>query len=186
MAELAGGAARTPVQLAVRDDAAADAGAQGEHDHLARAAAGAVAKLGEAGHVGVVVDHDRHAVALAEQIAQGHVAQRQVGRQHDAAGAKVDHRRRADAERVDRAVLGHGLVEATVQVVEAGTGRLGGGGAARAGQDAEGIVDQPDGELGSAEIDTDDGTRRTHAGHHLPAPGHPTRARSGTRYHGVH
>ena len=62
---------------------------------------------------------DRHAEALLQQVAQRHVAQRQVHRLDDAPGGEVDHRGDADADALDPpgAVLevgdaGHDAVQA--------------------------------------------------------------------------
>ena len=92
---------------AAADDAAAHAGPEREHEHVARADAGPVEVLADAGGRGVVVDDDGHPEALLEVIAQRHVGERQVDRLDDAPAGEVDHGRdpHADALHAVRAVL---------------------------------------------------------------------------------
>ena len=58
------------VERAVEHDAAADAGAEREHDEVVGAAARAEPPLGERGGVRVVLDRRRHAEALAQHVAR--------------------------------------------------------------------------------------------------------------------
>ena len=98
MAELGGRAAEAAVRAAAADDAAADACAEREHQHLARAHTGAVGVLADGRRRGVVVERDGHAEGALELVAQGHVTERQVDRVHDRAGVVVDARGDADAD----------------------------------------------------------------------------------------
>ena len=65
VAELAGDAEAAALDLAVDEDAAADAGAEGHHHHVGLAARGAEPPLGPDRGVGVVVDEDRQRTAAS-------------------------------------------------------------------------------------------------------------------------
>jgi hypothetical protein len=65
--ELAGGARRAGVELAVEHHAAAHPGAHGDEDEIAGAPSRPHRPLGEAGEVGVVLEHHRTAEHAAEQ-----------------------------------------------------------------------------------------------------------------------
>ena len=68
VADLAGEAVAAADELAVRDDAAADAGAEGHHDKVVDTASRPPLVFGERGAVGVVLtEHHRTAERLAEQ-----------------------------------------------------------------------------------------------------------------------
>ena len=58
LADFAGGVLAAAVHLAIEDEAAADAGAEGEGDDVAEAASGAIAELGPGHGVGVIFDND--------------------------------------------------------------------------------------------------------------------------------
>ena len=92
---------RAAVELAVEDDAAADAGADGDQQQVVDVVAGAELELAPRGGVGVVLDHDRQVDARLEVGLEVDVAPGEVGReQHDGAGL-VDVAGRADADRLD-------------------------------------------------------------------------------------
>ena len=59
------------VELAVEDEAAADAGAEREQDEVAGAAAGAVHELGERGGAAVVDQRDAQPEPVLEHVARG-------------------------------------------------------------------------------------------------------------------
>ena len=110
VAELGPGAGRAAVDLAAEDQAAADPGADRQHHRVRLALRGAVEVLGEGRDVGVVVDEDRQADPLADQVADRQVGQRQVDRgDRDAAcrdrsspGCRGRPRRRRGAPRAPR------------------------------------------------------------------------------------
>ena len=109
VAELGAGAGRAAVELAAEDQPAADPGPDRQHDHVGASRAGAEAVLGERRDVGVVVDEDRQPEALADQVADRDVDDRQVdGADRDPALA-VDRARDPEPDRrglrtgVDRA-----------------------------------------------------------------------------------
>ena len=154
--ELGGGPAEATVDAPARHDAAADAGAQREHEHLVDAHAGAEAVLGDAGHGGVVVDRDRHAVALLQDVAQRHVRERQVGRDHQPSPGEVDRRGGADADGVGAAALRKHRVDARHDVGETRLRGVDDGGSDRAREQAHALVHDTHGELGAAEVDPDD------------------------------
>ena len=89
VAHLAGHAVGTVVDLAVMDDASAHACAQGDGDEALAVAARAHQELGQGGAVGIVFNVKRDAEIAVEQLAQGHVAQRQVAGIIDRAGADL-------------------------------------------------------------------------------------------------
>ncbi len=60
----------TADELCIDDHAAADAGSQRQHDHVADAAAGTGHELAERGDVGIVVERDRQPGRRAEPLAQ--------------------------------------------------------------------------------------------------------------------
>ena len=101
VAELGAGAGGAAVDLAAEDQAAADPGADRQHHRVFGAARGAVEMLGEGGDVGVVVDEDRQAGALADEVADRQVVDRQVDRGDRDAAVVVDRRRDAEADRGD-------------------------------------------------------------------------------------
>ena len=84
-------------QLTVQHYAAADTGAQRDHDHAAAPFACARAVLAPGGHVGVVIHMDGQAGALVDHLAQRDVVKFQiVGIQHGA-GVHIDAAGCADA-----------------------------------------------------------------------------------------
>ena len=87
------------VELAVEHEAAADAGADREHHEVLADDLARDLRLGQRRARGVVLDVDRQPAALAQRVAQRHVAQRQVDAVAHAAGREVDDRRQADRDR---------------------------------------------------------------------------------------
>ena len=85
VADLSRRVRRAVVNPAVEDDAAADAGAQGEEDEGVAPAAGAHAGLGQGCHVGVVVQFDADAQTLRQESLERNVMPVQVGRENDEA-----------------------------------------------------------------------------------------------------
>src|SRR5581483_2111401 len=69
VAELRAGADRAAVRPSAENQAAADAGAERDHDHVACALTGAGAPLGDGGGVAVVVERDRQAEPLPHHVA---------------------------------------------------------------------------------------------------------------------
>ena len=61
LTDFAGGVLAAAVHLAIEDEAAADAGAEGEGDDVAEAASGAIAEFGPGHGVGVIFDDDGEA-----------------------------------------------------------------------------------------------------------------------------
>jgi hypothetical protein len=91
-------------QLAVYDDASADAGPESEHDHRPGAAARAHAMLGQGRAVAVVLERDRPSEPLHQWLAEGYVLQRDVHGAVDAARLLVDPRGQAESHGRDRVV----------------------------------------------------------------------------------
>ena len=105
VADLARVPGAAPPQPAVEDQAAADAGADPDPQHVVRAPARPPGVLGQGADVGVVVDVDGDATQpLGEQRAEGDVVflpPRQVRRLADDAGFMVDGARRPDPHPLD-------------------------------------------------------------------------------------
>ena len=99
--ELGCGAERAAVGTSVEDQPTTDAGAERQHDHVARPAPGAGLPLADGSGVRVVVDSAGQTEALAEQCAQRHLGQRDVHRGDRGPGCLVDRRGHAEADRVD-------------------------------------------------------------------------------------
>jgi hypothetical protein len=105
MADLAGHAAAPMQQAPIDDHAAADAGADGDIDHVPQAAPGAEAPLGQRRDIGVIIDADRQAEPLGCQRREGHVVPAaQPWRMSHHAGRGIQRAGRADAD-ADDAVL---------------------------------------------------------------------------------
>ncbi len=154
VAELAAHAPAAPVDGAAEDEAAADAGADGDGDEVALAPAGAEAELAPGHRVGVVLHHDGQAGHLGEPALERLLAPGEVGGEADDAAGLVDEPGGADADGLDLVLvgqfldrLGHGLGDLGRVV---GRGRL-----------QETLDDQPVGvddarrDLGAADVDTD-------------------------------
>ena len=100
VAHFAGDAARAQVELAVEHQAAADAGADEDADHGARAAPAAVGVLAHHRHAHVVVEEDAHAAQRRrQQMGERDFFPLEVGRLVDHAGRVVDAAGHADAHR---------------------------------------------------------------------------------------
>ena len=97
-----------PVQdTAVADHAAADPGADGDVDEMAQATAGAEPQFAQGRGVGVVLEPDRQAQPLTQQIAQRHVAPtEQGGRKQGDAALQVERAGRRDAAAGERPGFG--------------------------------------------------------------------------------
>src|SRR5579884_2069664 len=101
--------------LAFDDDAAADAGAQREHDQMPLASSGPVPELAQGGHIGIVIHHHCQPQLFFDQIAQRYVlignepiafVVAKVGRPADHTAWHIDMSRHGDADRPDL-VQGH-------------------------------------------------------------------------------
>jgi hypothetical protein len=89
----------TAVELAVENEAAADSDADGDHREVAADDRFAVGGFSQRGAVRVVLDVDRQADPLAQDLAQRQVEERDVEAVADASGRELDDRRHADADR---------------------------------------------------------------------------------------
>ena len=101
VAELAAQTAAAAVRLAVDEDAAADAGADRDHEEVARALGGAVARLAERREMAVVVDGDLLARARHDERTHVDAGERQVGAELHGLAQEVDLTRDADAHACD-------------------------------------------------------------------------------------
>jgi hypothetical protein len=98
VAELPGRAGRAAEDASAEHDAAADPGADGEHDQVVRHQPQLlVMGFGERRDGGVVVDEHGYVEAIAERCAQRHVLERDVDRGDDAPGRELDDRGHTDA-----------------------------------------------------------------------------------------
>ena len=88
--ELGPGAGRAAVRPTVQDQAAANAGAQGEHHDVARTLCRAGLPLGDRGRVAIVVDRHRQSVPLSHAAAEVEVGERDVHRGDRPPRALVD------------------------------------------------------------------------------------------------
>ena len=149
-------AGRAAEDVAVDDHAAADAGAEREHQQVPGGAAVDQLGLGERGAVRVVVDEDRHAEAALELVAQRDALERDVHARDDGAGGEVDLGRHADADRRRLAVRRSitcarerlDAVEQRVRVVERGRGLL--------RLERAAVHDRGDLDLGPSDVDAED------------------------------
>ncbi|GAA2930482.1 hypothetical protein GCM10020221_27800 [Streptomyces thioluteus] len=92
---------RAAAQLVADDDAAAQAGAQGDADDVVVALAGAEAVLAPGGGVGVVLDDDGEADALLDLVLERLVPPVDVGGEEDRGPLVVHVAGRADADGLD-------------------------------------------------------------------------------------
>ena len=83
VADLGGDPEGAAVQLAVEDDAAADAGADGDQEEVVDVLAGAEGELAPRRGVGVVLHHDRQVDARLQLGLEVEVAPREVGGEQD-------------------------------------------------------------------------------------------------------
>ena len=154
MAELGAGAEAASEEPVARDDRAADAGADGEHHHVADEPAGAEPELRPARGVRIVVDDDRRADAGLELLAEGLVAPVDVGGVVDGRLRGVDEAGRGDAHGRGQPVGGQRLDHRDDRVLEElriPCGRR----HAFAAHDRAELVDDRTGDLRSADVDTD-------------------------------
>ena len=153
-------AVRTALQPAVEDDAAADAGAQRDHQRQVGAARRAVAVLGPGRGVGVVAHPQRPLQPGGEVLAQRRVPPGQVrAEQHGVAGA-VEPAGRADAHADQLAVVPRGQLlddgdDGVLGVADRRPGRGPPGG----GQDRAVGRDDAAGDLRAADVDAERGQR---------------------------
>src|SRR5947207_2763580 len=103
--ELGSAAGRAAVGPAVQDQPSPDAGAQREHDEIARTAPDADRPFGDRGGVTVVVELDRKRKPLGELLPDGHARERDVHGGERLAGALVDHRGESEPEGGDAVAL---------------------------------------------------------------------------------
>jgi hypothetical protein len=154
VAELGAGPEPAAEEAALRDDGAADAGADGEHRHVGHRAARAETVLGPPGGVGVVVDRDRHADALGDVVLERLVAPVDVGCVVDGRLGGVDepgcrHSRRDDLL-ARREPVDHADDEVDDPGRVARRGRL-----AVLGEDLAGLAHESARDLGSAYVYSD-------------------------------
>ena len=151
-------AVRAALQPAVEHDAAADAGAQRDHQRQVGAAGGAVAVLGPGGGVGVVAHPQRPLQPRREVLAQRRVPPGQVrAEQHGVAGA-VEPAGRADPDADQFAVVpGREFLDdggdRVLGVADRGAGR----GPPRGRQDRAVGRDDAAGDLRAADVDAEGG-----------------------------
>ena len=153
VAQLGRGAARSPVEPPAEDEPAADARAEGEHDHVLRAAAGADRPFGDRGGVRVVVDRDGQAQISLAALAQRHARERNVDREDGAAAPLVDRRRNADADGGDAVVAKR--VDDLREAFEECLGGLGRRLAPLRPEDGAVALDDPREDLRAADVDAD-------------------------------
>ena len=99
MADLSRSAIGAAEHLTIEDQAAADAGTDGDIDHVPASLPGAAAVFGPGRDVGVIVKHRGYAEALGERVADGHAFPvGQVGGGNDYALFKVNVAGQGDAD----------------------------------------------------------------------------------------
>src|SRR5207302_3863239 len=101
MTGFAGESEAAAVEIAVDDEAAADAGADGQHDDVGELLAGAEPVFAPCGCVGVVLDDDRKVDAGGHLIVQWCFPPAAVRRDEDVMTGGVDESCRADPNRAD-------------------------------------------------------------------------------------
>ena len=162
MADLAGRAARPPVDLAVDDEPGAHSPGHLDVRQVAHAAPASPDQLAEGAEVGVVVHGDGHAEPFAEGVGglgAGPAGQYRGGAEHS--GGDVDGPRHTEAHPGDLgAVHSGGVEEAADQQFGAVETLLGGGVHVERlgllGEDLVGEVADGDAQVGVAEVDADD------------------------------
>ena len=97
--DLTGNAVAAGVQLAVNDNAAANAGAERYHQHVARALGRTGSRFAERGAVCVVIQMHRTAELRQKRIRKTDVIQTQIGTEPQGAGFLVKRAGHADADR---------------------------------------------------------------------------------------
>ena len=163
----------TPIQGAVDDDAAADAAADGDEEHVAGAATGAESVLGDGGGVGVVLQEARDVELLLEPRGEGDIAPaREVGGMGDHAAQVVDRPGRGDADRrqllLAEARLAQALAQGGGHAGDDGVGPFGAkGGTDVLGEDGAGGVDDEGEDLGGAEVEAAEEAGGVVAGDHV-------------------
>ena len=153
VADLGAGAEAAAQQAVADDDGAADAGSDGERHHVGVQASGAVAELGPAGGIGIVLDEHREVEARLELLAQRLVAPVDVRRVVDGRLGGVDEAGGGDAGCCHLlAIRQHPdhLDDGVLEGCRVGRGRH----PLRAHDGAE-LVDECTGDLGAADVDSD-------------------------------
>jgi hypothetical protein len=117
VAELAS-AARAAVDLAAREDRAADPGPQRQQERVGRAPGRSGLRLREQRAVRVVVDHDRPVEPLADEVAERHAGERQVNALERHRPFAVHQRRDAEADRLGLRLLRQRLLDDLDEQVE--------------------------------------------------------------------
>ena len=144
--------------FALVDEAAAETGGDGEEEHRIKAPASAGERLGEAGHVGIVVEVGVESRGLGEvahdlEVVPAH----EVGRVEHLAATQVE---RAGASDTDAGELVARLLLCSNPVHERGAVVLGATGSLVGGlvhlDDAVVLVQDCDAQLRAADVDTDD------------------------------
>src|SRR6185312_13635778 len=162
VADLAGDAAAAVVRVVADDDAAADAGADEDADHGARALADAVGVLADDGDADVVVEKDAQAIeAGGEALDERDLRPAEVGRGVDDAARVIDAAGDADAERAEVGGARTDLVaDAAAErdhAVDDGVGSVGGERLGALGVDDVAVdVDGGGVHLGATEVEADD------------------------------
>ena len=99
MPDLTGNAVAAGIQLAVNDNAAANAGAERYHQHVARALGRTGSRFAERGTVGIVIQMHRTAELRQKRIRKADVVQSQIGAEPQGAGFLVKRAGHTDTDR---------------------------------------------------------------------------------------
>src|SRR3954453_3448222 len=151
---LARDAERAAIEPVVDDDAATEAGADGDDDDVLGADACAEAVLPPGGGVGVVLDDDGKGELLGDLIAKGGVAPSEVGREQHRLAISIDPARRADADARDL-VFGEQLADDLADDVDKVRRVARRRTAPGAGEHVAVVVDHAGGDLGAADVYAD-------------------------------
>ena len=155
MAELGSDAVRTPMEPAVHDDTAADAGADGHADHVVDdVLGGAEPELSPRGGVGIVLHHGRQPGRGRHLVTDRHVPPGEVRREQHRRPPDVDESGRADADRLDVATAAE-LVDHSDDVVDDRGWIRRRRVASGTCENHAGLVDQSAGDLRPTDVDAD-------------------------------
>jgi hypothetical protein len=144
-----------PVQAPPEDEATADTSAERDHHAVVDALRGAVAMLGDDRHVGVVVDHHGQAQALAHQVLEPHVVDREVVRPNRHLLARVHQRGDSETDGFDVGRGAPDLLDGVDDDVQ-GLRAIGSApGPVNPVVDHERVVDDPSEKLGAPCINSD-------------------------------
>ena len=154
-----GGHAEGPVhQDAVDHDAAPDAGADGEQDHVVHLGSGAETELPPGRGVGVVLDDDRQVQDRLETSLERYVSPREVRGEVHSGPRTVDEGSARDADCVDLVLEGQ-LPDQAGCLLDDGRRIKGGSVLAPPGQNHAVLVDDATTDLGATDVQSD---RRAH------------------------